>query len=57
VVRATVRIDDRLREGVVSITHGWTSTNVSRLTSVSERVDPLTGMICQAAIPVTVQPA
>lgn len=54
-VRGTVRIDDRLRAGVVSITHGWTAANVSRLTSSVADVDPLTGMVCQGAIPVTVR--
>ena len=56
-VRGTLRIDDRLRGGVVSLTHGWASANVSRLTSVEADVDPLTGMICQGTIPVTVIPA
>jgi anaerobic selenocysteine-containing dehydrogenase len=56
-VLGTLRIDDRLRPGVVSLTHGWSSTNVSRLTSVVDEVDPLTGMICQGAIPVSVRPA
>jgi anaerobic selenocysteine-containing dehydrogenase len=56
-VRGTLRIDERLRPGVVSITHGWASTNVGRLTSTVADVDPLTGMICQGAIPVTVRPA
>jgi anaerobic selenocysteine-containing dehydrogenase len=56
-VRGTLRVDDRLRSGVVSITHGWTATNVSGLTSVVDEVDPLTGMICQGSIPVTVRPA
>ena len=53
----TVRVDERLRRGVVSLTHGWTAANVGRLTSVVDDVDPLTGMICQGAIPVTVRPS
>lgn len=56
-VQGTLRVDERFRAGVVSLTHGWTATNVSRLTSAVDRVDPLTGMVCQAAIPVTVRPA
>lgn len=56
-LRGTVRVDDRLRPGVVSISHGWVDVNVGRLTSVVDAVDPLTGMICQGAIPVTVRPA
>jgi len=42
---------------VVSLTHGWIATNVSRLTSVTDAVDPLTGMVCQSAIPVELRPA
>jgi hypothetical protein len=56
-VRGTLRIDDRLRCGVVSLTHGGASANVSRLTAVVADVDPLTGMICQGTIPVSVVPA
>ncbi|MBM3692647.1 MAG: molybdopterin oxidoreductase [Actinobacteria bacterium] len=56
-VRGVVRIDPRLRPGVVSLTHGWIATNVSRLTSVTDAVDPLTGMVCQSAIPVELRPA
>ena len=51
-VVGAVRIDARLRPGVVSLTHGWTTANVSRLTSAVDDVDPLTGMICQGSIPV-----
>ena len=29
-VRATLRVDDRVRRGVVSITHGWISANADR---------------------------
>ena len=35
------------------MTHGWIATNPTALTSVIEDVDPLTGMICQSAVPVT----
>lgn len=51
-----LRVDDRLRAGVVSVTHGWIDTNVSRLASTVDTVDPLTGMPCLAAIPVSVRP-
>jgi anaerobic selenocysteine-containing dehydrogenase len=53
-VRARARADDRLRRGVVSLTHGWLDANPGRLTSTVDDVDPLTGMICQSAIPVTI---
>lgn len=39
----------------VSIPHGWTDENVSHLTS-ADRVDDLTGMVVQTAIPVEVLP-
>jgi anaerobic selenocysteine-containing dehydrogenase len=52
-----LRVDDRVRPGVVSLTHGWVATNPTALTSVVDEVDPLTGMICQSAIPVTLAPA
>ena len=48
-----LRADDRVRPGVVSLTHGWIGTNPTALTSTVDDVDPLTGMICQSAIPVT----
>jgi anaerobic selenocysteine-containing dehydrogenase len=48
-----LRADDRVRPGVVSLTHGWIDTNPTALTSTVDDVDPLTGMICQSAIPVT----
>ena len=55
-VLGAARIDDRIRPGVVSLTHGWAAANVSRLTSTVDEVDPLTGMICQGSIPVSLHP-
>jgi anaerobic selenocysteine-containing dehydrogenase len=52
-----VLIDDRVRPGVISMTHGWTTVNPCHLTSVVEDVDPLTGMICQSGVPVSLSPA
>lgn len=52
-----VRIDDRVRSGVVSMTHGWMAANPCHLTSVIDDVDPLTGMICMSGVPVTLAPA
>jgi anaerobic selenocysteine-containing dehydrogenase len=40
-VRATVRLDDRVRPGTVSLPHGWSGTNVCHLTDPHD-VDPLT---------------
>ena len=42
ILDADVRLDTRLRPGVISISHGWHEANVSRLTSSREGVDPLT---------------
>jgi anaerobic selenocysteine-containing dehydrogenase len=42
ILDADVRVDTRLRRGVISISHGWHQANVSRLTSSRERVDLLT---------------
>jgi len=53
----TVRADDRVRPGVASLTHGWTDPGVGRLVSATVDVDPLTGMVCMAAVPVDLVPA
>lgn len=49
-----LRVDDRVRPGVVSAPHGWTDANVGALTSGSTGVDPLSGMVQQSMIPVSV---
>lgn len=53
----TAVLDDRMVEGAVSAPHGWDDTNVGVLTSASAGVDPLTGMVWQSGIPVSIQPA
>jgi anaerobic selenocysteine-containing dehydrogenase len=56
--RAT--LDPAVRPGVVSVPHGWAEPlgpNVSRLTSGTADVDPLTGMILQTGLAVTIDPA
>ena len=40
-VTATVRLDDHVRRGTVSLPHGWHGTNVCHLTDPHD-VDPLT---------------
>jgi anaerobic selenocysteine-containing dehydrogenase len=42
ILDADVRMDARLRPGVISMSHGWHQANVSQLTSSREAVDPLT---------------
>jgi anaerobic selenocysteine-containing dehydrogenase len=53
-VHAIVSIDDRIRAGTVSLPHGWDDVNVAALTSATTGVDPLTGMVWQSGIPVSV---
>ncbi|MFN8028478.1 MAG: molybdopterin dinucleotide binding domain-containing protein [Acidimicrobiia bacterium] len=45
--------DDRCRADVVAIAHGFGDCNVSQLTSADVDIDPLTGMVRQSGIPVT----
>jgi anaerobic selenocysteine-containing dehydrogenase len=49
-------LDPTLRRGVVHVPHGWAAPHVGRLTSTRDGVDPLTGMVRQTGIPVTVRP-
>ena len=56
IVAGTVRGDERIPLGVVSIPHGWSAPNVSELTSAEDDVDPLTGMVRQSAIPADIRP-
>jgi anaerobic selenocysteine-containing dehydrogenase len=53
-VRARASLDLHMRVGVVSLPHGFVDTNVNALTSLSEQVDPLTGMVRLSGVPVTV---
>lgn len=53
-VTGTLRGDDRLPPDGVAVPHGWDAPNVSLLTD-GEDVDPLTGMVWQSAIPVTIR--
>ena len=54
-VTGPLRADDRLHPSAVALTHGWGNMNVSHLTSSESGVDPLTGMVLQSGIPVTVR--
>ena len=51
-VRVTVRLDDGLRRGTVSVPHGWYGANVCRLTSATD-VDPLTTQPQMSGYPVS----
>ncbi|MET0781011.1 MAG: molybdopterin dinucleotide binding domain-containing protein, partial [Microbacterium sp.] len=48
-----VKIDEGLRRRAVSIHHASDTLNVASLTSGAENVDPITGMVLQSGIPVT----
>jgi anaerobic selenocysteine-containing dehydrogenase len=57
IISGTVRGDERIPAGVVSIPHGWSAPNVSELTSAETDIDQLTGMVRQSAIPADIRPA
>ena len=50
------RIDSTITRGAVAIAHGWASPNSCDLTSADHDIDPLTGMVHQSGVPVTVTP-
>lgn len=54
-LRITVAVDDEIRRGAVSVPHGFAAPNVSVLTSGRAGVDPLTGMVLQSGIPVSLR--
>lgn len=68
-ITAVVEAADDLRPGVISMAHSWGNvdltdervreigTPTSRLVSTDRGYDPVTGMVVQSAIPVTVSPA
>jgi anaerobic selenocysteine-containing dehydrogenase len=49
-------LEPDLRRGAVSVPHGFAATNAAELTSSTLGVDPLTGMVLQSGIPVTIGP-
>jgi anaerobic selenocysteine-containing dehydrogenase len=56
---APLLVTDRVRRGTVSVPHGLAAEqNVSRLTTGAEgTVEPLTGMVAQSGVPVTLTAA
>ena len=56
-VELVARVDANAGEGTVSIPHGYAKANVGHLTSGSTSIDPLTGMVMQSGIPITIRPA
>ena len=56
-VEGTAAVSDEMREGAVSVPHGYGAPNVCELTSSSADVDPLTGMVLQSGIGVELSTA
>ncbi len=56
-VECRLSIDRGILPGTVSLPHGFDDNNVSYLTSSSVNVDPLTGMVLQSGLDVTIVPA
>jgi anaerobic selenocysteine-containing dehydrogenase len=54
-VRCMACLDPASARGAVSMVHGSNTTNVTRLTSPVDRVDPLTGEPVMTAVPVSVR--
>ena len=54
-VDGRARVDDSIRVGAVSLTHGFVAVNVNNLVSAFG-VDPLTGQPQMSAIDVTIEP-
>jgi hypothetical protein len=54
-VRGILKGDQHIPPGSVTIPHGWSTPNVSELTSAESDVDALTGMVWQSAIPVEIR--
>ena len=53
----TAHFDAAIARGAVTIAHGWAAPNVCDLTDGDHDVDPLTGMVRQSGVPVTVSRA
>ncbi|CAM8627687.1 BisC Anaerobic dehydrogenases, typically selenocysteine-containing [Acidimicrobiia bacterium] len=53
---ATVRLDESLRPGAVSVTHGHPGALTGTLTSAHRDVDPLTAMPLASGVPVVIEP-
>ena len=53
-IEVSAALDERLRPGTVSLTHGRGDSPAGRLTSATADVDPLTAMPLASGLPVTV---
>jgi anaerobic selenocysteine-containing dehydrogenase len=50
-----VAVDVNMRPGSIGFPHGWASPDVGRLTSADRGIDPLTGMVLQSGLSVSVE--
>jgi anaerobic selenocysteine-containing dehydrogenase len=56
-VVASARLDDRMVPGAVFLPHGFSAPNVGDLTSGTLGVDPLSGMVLQSGVAVSLIPS
>ena len=52
----TIKVDESIRPGVVSVPHGFATTTVGNLTTSRSGTDPLTAMVRQSGIAVQITP-
>ena len=50
-----VTVDGKMRPGSIGMPHGWSAPDVGRLTSADTGIDPLTGMVLQSGLRVSVE--
>ena len=50
-----VAVDEKMQSGSIGMPHGWSAPDVGRLTSADTGVDPLTGMVLQSGLRVSVE--
>lgn len=54
-LKGIAEISKDIIAGAVWIPHGWMETNVCQLTSHSENIGQLSGMVTQSTAPVTIE--
>ncbi len=54
-VTGVAAVDPDLREGALWIPHGWLAPDLGRLTSAHHDIDPLTGMVLQSGVGVSIE--
>ena len=50
-----VAVDEKMQSGSIGMPHGWSAPDVGRLTSADTGIDPLTGMVLQSGLRVSVE--